>query len=787
MAFSGTPDGLGLPGVPVVASLAQAHTQIGAALPPAARSVFNNITTPRLAQFDTKIAVLDASKSVNFQRAQSNQRVIDLAQDAIDTPGRLEGIETEITRELSATVASGLLLPEDFDRTLNTRLSAVRRAAAFGLLDTAPAELLERVGTDLDSVFTGLHLDEPSRAAIAARAQAILASRADAQELTNATQEFDFAQQLHNSQNEGTLTAAQIGMCVGRCDPETVDIFAARNDGVMLTGYRAGAGGGTAADVLLENSGGFITVGSEEVPETGLRFPGFAGTNEGEDGQDYIILNLPGSRGSIRVPISRVDADNLELQFGDLSGAVPPSQITGTLGFDRMGEPVIVLTPVEQRLLGRRTRPASQAERGVLAGLPPSAQGPQDSLVESGPVFDLSKPRIITDPSAPLVEQIRQGVDGLIVEPMVNLGWDVVEGAVEKLAVPPQFPNSDNFNRGFGVGDRGTLRLRRFDVDDNEVRTTDIRLSEIQVLQQNAPFGQETVRPEMEGSVSSDPVTSESEAERRRVFRFGAFTYSAEDRDIADRAVRDGVLRNIETLQALDRDGIPLLSMVLGNSLSLFTEDMTAGDVGTLLEETYGFQYTVARDADNNFVVSFAQMDFLDLDDLGVTAEQHIGGNATVNNAFAILVVDAVVELAEAAGVNVLVTGHSLGGGLASLAARANNVFAMTFASIESMAQGRALEQALDIVPSGSLTDEDQIKLGRASQFNIVRSTDFLGQRTEPLMQTVEIEPSHSGFPARSHGIASFADTVDDTASISLQARDSAPRNGPGIGQEPSP
>ncbi len=107
----------------------------------------------------------------------------------------------------------------------------MRRAAAFGLLDTAPEELLERVGSDMSSVFTGLHLDEPSRTAIAARARAILASRADAEALTNATQEYDFAKALHTSQNEGRLTAGQVGMCVGRCDPETIGIFAGRNDG----------------------------------------------------------------------------------------------------------------------------------------------------------------------------------------------------------------------------------------------------------------------------------------------------------------------------------------------------------------------------------------------------------------------------------------------------------------------------------------------------------------------------------------------------------------------------
>ncbi len=245
VAFRATPDGLGLPGEPVIASLNQSHEEIGSALPPAARSVYNDITAPRLAQFDTKIAVLDASKSVNFQRAQSNQRVIDLAQDAIDTPGRLEVIETEITRELSAAVASGLLLAQDFDTTLNSRISAVRRAAAFGLLDTAPKELLERVGADMSSVFTGLHLDEPNRTAIAARARAILASRADAQEITNASLEYDFAKALHTSQIEGRLTAAQVGMCVGRCDPETIGIFAGRNDGGSAESGQATGGGVT--------------------------------------------------------------------------------------------------------------------------------------------------------------------------------------------------------------------------------------------------------------------------------------------------------------------------------------------------------------------------------------------------------------------------------------------------------------------------------------------------------------------------------------------------------------
>ncbi len=72
VAFRNTEDRLGLPGVAQVASLTQTHDEIGAALPPAARSVYSDMTAPRLARFDTKIALLDASKSVNFQRAQSN-------------------------------------------------------------------------------------------------------------------------------------------------------------------------------------------------------------------------------------------------------------------------------------------------------------------------------------------------------------------------------------------------------------------------------------------------------------------------------------------------------------------------------------------------------------------------------------------------------------------------------------------------------------------------------------------------------------------------------------------
>ncbi len=239
-------------------------------------------------------------------------------------------IETEIIQELAAAVASGLSPAEEFDRTLNARLSGVRRAATNGLLDTGPEELLERVGTDISSDLPGLNLDEQSRSIAGERARAILDSRAAAQELTEVSLENDFATQLYRAEDEGRLTAAMVGMCVEKCDQETVEILAARNDGrvgapggVSVEGEVAGVLGGDFDANILEIQFGNspqendLPIMTETVPAE--RFGGAngvrrlaeaSGTNLTIDGDGNISLLSPGGDA---IPLSEAALRYLEL------------------------------------------------------------------------------------------------------------------------------------------------------------------------------------------------------------------------------------------------------------------------------------------------------------------------------------------------------------------------------------------------------------------------------------------------------------------------------------------
>ena len=95
-----------------------------------------------------------------------------------------------------------------------------------------------------------------------------------------------------------------------------------------------------------------------------------------------------------------------------------------------------------------------------------------------------------------------------------------------------------------------------------------------------------------------------------------------------------------------------------------------------LLTAPGGFQANIYRDAEGQYVLAFAGTDPTSVSDWGANAQQGLGGLSTQH----VLAIGLAQRLAAAVGSdNMVLTGHSLGGGLASTASVATDVPAVTF------------------------------------------------------------------------------------------------------------
>ncbi len=334
----------------------------------------------------------------------------------------------------------------------------------------------------------------------------------------------------------------------------------------------------------------------------------------------------------------------------------------------------------------------------------------------------------------------------------------------------PQNSSPGGPDRGFESGDNvGNLRTIVQNQDGEIERTTIYPLTTVHGAQSNASLGR--------GSIDSGNGTGKGT---------GPLTYSQSDRDAADEAVRFGIWENRETLRTLapifidgsDANIVEFLGeFPPDGSAPLFATGVPPEDVAGHLEDIFGFQYTIGRDQDNNVIVSFAEMNPDDVTDLVIAARQHpevfgmqIAGppGATPNNAFAVFVVEIAKKIAARDGVGILVTGHSLGGGLGAAAALANNVPAFTFSSIETIQQLPQIESSLSgLLAPGSLTSPEDLSQARASMFNAVHSSDEIVTAERPALQTVEIMQSDLKASA-AHALAGYADAMSDFSSVTL-------------------
>lgn len=146
-------------------------------------------------------------------------------------------------------------------------------------------------------------------------------------------------------------------------------------------------------------------------------------------------------------------------------------------------------------------------------------------------------------------------------------------------------------------------------------------------------------------------------------------------------------------------DGYEALSASELEALGIDPGDL---DHGGLLDLGSGFQAAVYRDPNGNLVLTFAGTDLTSPVDWATNVEQAIGIETKQYNA----ALELATKLKAEAGSDLVITGHSLGGGLASYAALGTDTPAVTFNaaglsndSLESL--GYSPDQAREVASDG--------------------------------------------------------------------------------------